>query len=170
MKKIKFFCLQRAKTLAIPLGFSARKNLKIPWVEIKINTVTMIIFGIITSALTIFYEVVLGGTNMRQWWEVRIIYNVIRFAGAYFLGCLIDWFRVRLNGHWFRRALSDALALSVYQIPIYVGVALFVGVGIKIILRVSGLYILDNLFMGWLYGFILDKTRNYYHRRAKRQK
>lgn len=165
MGKIKLFWQRQIRIIAAPLGFSAGKGFNIPWQQIKIDTTAMVIFGLVTSLLTIFYEVIVTGVDLEKWAEVRLLYNAIRFIGAYFLGCLIDWFRIRLNGHWFSKALSDALALSVYQIPIYAFSAWVMGVPCNAIILAAGIYFLDNLFLGWLYGYILDQTRKRFSRK-----
>lgn len=134
------------------------------WQRYRNDIVAMLVYNLIAGGLTLIYEVLLAGASTEQWLGVRIIYTIIRFSGAFILGYLIDWFRQLLSKRKYllAKATADFLALSVYQLPIYCFSALLVGVPIASILITSGLYVVDNLLLGWLYGYILDKVRKYY--------
>lgn len=129
------------------------------------DIVAMVLYNLIAGFLTLVYEIWLGGATGEQWVWVRIIYTIIRVSGAFLLGYLIDFCRRHI---WQKRklifkALADAFALSLYQIPIYIFSALISGVLWHSILITACLYIGDNLLLGWLYGYILDRVRRYYH-------
>lgn len=135
------------------------------WLRYRSDIVAMVLYNLIAGFLTLVYEIWLGGATGEQWIWVRIIYTAIRLTGAFLLGYLIDFCRRYI---WQKRklifkALADALALSLYQIPIYIFSAWISGVLWHSILITSSLYIVDNLLLGWLYGYILDKVRKYYH-------
>ena len=123
----------------------------------------MLIFSAISFPLTLLYQVTIAGASTEQWLYMKLIYLPLRFAGAYFLGCLIDQIRVRLSaqGNPVRRAIADALSLSLYQVPLYCLSAIIVGISWYAMAITSVLWILDNIFLGWLYGYILNQTRKY---------
>lgn len=138
------------------------EKIKVIWQKIKVDTIAMLIFGIVSTIPTLLYEMLISGVDFNQWAGVRISYNILRFAGAYFLGHLIDRLRAKLDGGLIRKAFADAVSLSIYQIPIYILCSLIFKVAYQKIILVSSLYILDNFFFGWLYGYILDRTRKYF--------
>jgi len=141
------------------------------WHRYQVTVVAMIVFGIITSFTTIIYEVLLAGATAEQWLGVRVIYNILRFAGAYFLGSLIEKVRLKFGRQsgFIYIALADAISLSIYQLPIYFISALIMQVSIKTMVITALLYILDNLIFGWLYGFIFDRTKILFSKRFKQQ-
>lgn len=134
------------------------------WQRYRNDIVAMLAYNVIAGGLTLIYEVLLAGASTEQWLKVRIIYTIIRFSGAFILGYLIDWFRQLLSKRKYplAKAVADFLALSVYQLPIYCFSAMLAGVPIASMLITSGLYLADNLLLGWLYGYILDKVRKHY--------
>ncbi len=134
------------------------------WQRYRNDIVAMLVYNLIAGGLTLIYEVLLAGASTEQWLGVRIIYTIIRFSGAFMLGYLIDWFRQLLSKRKYllAKAIADFLALSVYQLPIYCLSAILMGVPIASILISSSLYVADNLLLGWLYGYILDRVRKYY--------
>lgn len=125
------------------------------------NIVATIIYGLITFALTIFYEKYLLGLNWGEWIGARGIYIVCRYIFLFVLDYLIDFFRQHLP-----KVFADAIALSSYQIPIYASAALIMGIKYKLILLAIGIYLADNLAFGWLYGYILDKIRQFFNQQA----
>lgn len=127
------------------------------WKRSRDNLIATIIYSILTFALTIFYEKVLIGLNWGEWIGARGIYIFFRYLLVFILDYLIDYFRARLP-----KFLAEAVALSVYQIPIYATAALIMGVETRLILLAVLIYIADNLFLGWLYGYILDRTRKFF--------
>lgn len=125
------------------------------------NLVATIIYGLITFALTIFYEKYLLGLEWGEWFGARGIYLIFRYGFLFILDFLIDFYR-----RYLPKPLADALALSSYQIPLYATAALIVGISYNTVLLAMGIYLADNLLFGWLYGYILDKTRKYFLRQA----
>ncbi len=125
------------------------------------NIVATIIYGLITFALTIFYEKYLLGLNWGEWMGARGIYITIRYTFLFVLDYLIDFFRQHLP-----KGLADAAALSCYQIPIYTSAAFIMGIDPHSILLAAAIYLADNLVLGWLYGYILDKTRKFFLQQA----
>ncbi|MDD2681254.1 MAG: L-alanine exporter AlaE [Patescibacteria group bacterium] len=125
------------------------------------NIVATIIYGLITFALTIFYEKYLLGLNWGEWMGTRGIYIVFRYTFLFVLDYLIDFFRQHLP-----KGLADAVALSTYQIPIYATAALIIGLDYQRILLAAAIYLADNLALGWLYGYILDRTRKFFLQQA----
>ncbi len=101
----------------------------------------------------------LVGLTLRQWFGIRILYAALRFAGARLCGKLTDSIRERLLGtsrQRFRKALADAIALSLYQIPLYIVSALVMGARFRQVAITSSIYLVENALLGWLYGVILD--------------
>lgn len=131
------------------------------WSRSRDNLVATIIYGLITFALTIFYEKYLLGLNWGEWIGARGIYIILRYTLLFILDYLIDFYR-----RYLPKPLADALALSTYQIPIYASAALIVGINHGTILLAGIIYLIDNLALGWLYGYILDQTRKYFLRKA----
>jgi hypothetical protein len=138
------------------------------WRRYRIDVIALIIFGLVTSFTTIIYEVLLAGTSPEQWLGIRIIYNILRFAGAYLLGDLIEKIRAKLapKGGFISKALADACALSLYQLPIYFISALIMQVSLKSMLITAVLYVLDNIFLGWVYGYTRDRVKIFFFKKA----
>jgi hypothetical protein len=128
------------------------------WQRSRDNIFATIIYGIITFSLTILYEKIIVGLNWQEWMGVRMIYIPIRYVFLFILDYLIDYFRSVLP-----KAFAEAMALSIYQIPIYIGAALIMGVSRSLIITVCLIYIADNLVFGWLYGYILNRTRKFFY-------
>jgi hypothetical protein len=128
------------------------------WQRSRDNILATIIYGIITFSLTILYEKVIVGLNWQEWMGVRLIYIPTRYTFLFLLDYLIDYFRSILP-----KALAEATALSLYQIPIYISAAIIMGVPKSLITTACLIYIADNLAFGWLYGYILNKTRKFFY-------
>jgi hypothetical protein len=127
-----------------------------------VDTVAMVLFSVIGGVLTIGYEVGLLGLTGQQWLAIRLLYNPARFIGARLCGKLTNWIRFHLaaeSPNWWQKAVSDTIAVSVYQIPIYVLSALIAQVEPGIIGIAVLMYLLENICIGWLYGVILDWVR-----------
>jgi len=135
-----------------------RKSL---WQRSRDNIVATIIYGLLTFALTILYEKVMIGLEWDSWFGVRAIYIPIRYLLVFMLDYLIDYFRKILP-----KFIADGIALSLYQIPIYIFVSLVVGLNIKAIILASCIYVVDNFAFGWLYGYVLDRTRKFFLQQA----
>lgn len=127
------------------------------WQRSRDNIFATIIYGLITFSMTILYEKIIVGLNWQEWVGARVIYISVRYTFIFILDYLIDYFRSLTI-----KFLADALALSLYQIPIYTIAALIMGVPHNLIIIVTLIYIADNLLFGWLYGYILDKTRRFF--------
>lgn len=138
------------------------------WRRYQIDVIALIIFGLLTGFTTIIYEVLLAGASPEQWLGVRVLYNILRFAGAYLLGDLVEKIRTKLapKGGFIRKALADACALSLYQVPIYCISALIMQVSLKSIIITVVLYILDNIFLAWVYGYSRDQVKIFFLKRA----
>lgn len=138
---------------------------------VSADTVALILFALCAGALTLLYEVVIAGLALGQWAGIRILYNALRFAGARICGKLTDKVRQHLLGtsrSRFRKAIADTIALSLYQLPIYVVSALIMGASIRQIAITSTIYLGDNVLLGWLYGVILDWVRRRFAKGGER--
>jgi|GEM_PF-1277233 len=133
------------------------------WNRVLADTIAFGLFGFAVGAVTtILYEMVLFGFTFRQWIGIRIFFTILRFVFAFVCGWLTDFLRQHFPGaahNRFWRAMAEATALTVYQMPLYVVSALIVGVDWHKIAFMSGIYLLENFLFGWLYGLILDWTR-----------
>jgi len=121
----------------------------------------MLIFSCTAGALVIVYEFALGLT-LAQWGGVKILYNIFRFIGAHYCANLTLWLQKLISGgsnHWFRNAIADALALSVYEIPLYALSAWIMGVDTSVIILLSVIFIFHNIIFGWFYGWLLVRLR-----------
>ena len=126
------------------------------------DTGALVLFGIVMGITTVIYEIWLVSMTTRQWVLIRILYNILRFVGARLCGKITDRTRCYIlkgSKSKFKKGLADGIALSFYQMPIYIFSALVAGAGAKQIAIVVSLYVLDNLVSGWLYGLILDWMR-----------
>jgi len=132
--------------------------------RVAADTIAMFFFGVSTSVLAPFvvlYEFVVAGLTIEQWTIIFGIYKVLRYIGASFcaelrnsLGeCFLGALRNR-----FRRAMADAAALSIYQLPLYTVSALIAGVSIYQIVIILAVHLARNALLGWWYGVILDWT------------
>ncbi len=188
MEKIRFFWEQiRVEALRMPTPLVLAGEIKdFSWQKYKINITAMVIYGLVTAIITMFYEMGISSVEFYQWFWSRAIYLSIRALGAVILGQIVDYLREKIDNeknclkilnffqffkkpkiiHYFLKGFSDGLALSLFQIPIYIFAAFVVGVGWQAIIINSLLYIVDNFALGWLFGFILDKTRQYFSRKS----
>ncbi|NCB20359.1 MAG: L-alanine exporter AlaE [Clostridia bacterium] len=131
------------------------------WSRSRNNIIATIIYGSLTYCLIIFYERYLLNLNWHDLINVRIIYLTTRYFFLFILDWLIDFYR-----HFLSKFIADAISLLTYQLPLYAGAALIVGIDYDIILLALAIYAVDNLLLGWLYGFILDQTRKYFLQKA----
>lgn len=119
MEKIVVILIDRFRSdsliIAIFLAVIKSRSQKI-WERIKVDTIAFIIFGVVTSIVTIIYEVLIAQVEINQWWQVRILYNVIRLLGVYFLGKMTDQLRVKINNKLFRQFIYQALFFSVHYL------------------------------------------------------
>lgn len=186
MRKIIFFWEQvRVGALKMPTPLVlAGKIRNFSWQKYKVNIVAMIIYAIITTGITMFYEMGVSNGEIHQWFWVRVIYISLRTLGAPLLGQLIDYIRDKVDNevnflklswlfsqktsHRILKGISDSISLSLFQIPIYIFAALTVGVDYQAVLVNSLMYIGDNFLLGWFFGYILDQTRKFFAKREKK--
>lgn len=186
MRKIVMFKKFKANSWIIAIYIVAiQEKIDSFWSRIKIDLISFSIYGLTTFLITLLYEVLIAGVSTGQFIKVRILYTFLRVIGVYFLVNIIDNLRKKIvlkkliqgNPSSFliglkKRALkglSDAISLSIYQIPVYILSALIFGVEFKKIMLISLLYILDNFLFGWLFGYILDKTRLFFAKRSREE-
>jgi len=127
------------------------------------DTIALFLFSVCAGIPTLFYEILIAKLTLEQWAGVRIFYNILRFAGAYFCAKLTDKIRRRLPGHSnsrFQKAVADTIALSLYQFPIYIISALIMGAKFRQIAIMSTVRLVDTIMLGWLYGIFLDWARS----------
>jgi len=133
---------------------------------IAADTIAMAVYSVVNGLIGLFlthvYEVRWVGLTFNQWLGIRLIFNPLKFGGAYFCGQLTNRFRKRLVGNsksWFWKAIADSLAISAFQLPLYAVSALVMGVSLVKIAIFIGIYLVDNAIFGWTYGWILDWMR-----------
>ena len=131
--------------------------------KITTDTIALVIFSICASGgLTVLYELLIIDMTKGQWLVFRVLYNILKFSGAYFCVKITDWMRLRIlktSQNRFHKAIADTISISIYQIPLYIMSGLIMGINIIQLLIVSSIYLVDNMILGWLYGVILDWTR-----------
>jgi hypothetical protein len=133
--------------------------------KITADTLALIIFSVATGALGIMFERWVAGLSWVQMGGIRLAYNLLKYALGGICGRIADWLRKLLMGsskHPFRSALADGLALSVYQIPLYVACALLAQASPKKVAVMVAFYSVNNLVLGWLYGAILNRVRTWF--------
>ncbi len=132
------------------------KNL---WQRSRDNIVASIIYGMITAFLTIFYEIFIADLGFMEYGFTKLIYLPCRYIiFTFVLDYLMDYFRSMMP-----KLIADPIALSIYQIPIYIIAAMIMGVSNHTIALIAAIYIADNFAFGWLYGYILDRTRKFFY-------
>jgi len=127
--------------------------------KITADTLALAVFSLLTGIFGLLFERLVVNLSLVQMAGIRFSYNLLKYLFAEGCAQIADALRARLMGnskHPFRRALADGLALSGYQIPIYIACSLVVGAKIGQIAMVSSFYIINNLALGWLYGIILN--------------
>lgn len=142
-------------------GFLSK--LRSPLPTVAADTIALLLYSVAGAALTIVCEIFFLKLSGKQWASIRVVYNILRFAGAWLCGTMTDQLRHRIQGdskHPFRLAVAGATSLSLYQLPIYALSARLVGVELAQIQSALGFYFASNLFFGWAYVLILDWVRS----------
>lgn len=130
--------------------------------KITADTLALAIFSLITGIIGLLFERLVADLSLAQMAGIRFSYNLLKYVFAEGCAQIADALRLRLMGnfgHPFRRALADGLALSGYQIPIYVACSFVMKADFRQITMVSGFYLANNMALGWLYGLILNLVR-----------
>jgi len=91
--------------------------------KITVDTIAFAIFSLLTSVgLTTIYELLVLKMDNDDWFLFRIIYNILKFSGAYFCAELTDIIRKKIQknpNNLSQKITADTLAVSIYQLPIY---------------------------------------------------
>lgn len=130
--------------------------------KITADTLALAVFSLLTGIFGLLFERLVVNLSLVQMAGIRFSYNLLKYLFAEGCAQIADALRAKLMGnskHPFRRALADGLALSGYQIPIYITCSLVMGAKIGQIAMVSGFYVVNNLALGWLYGILLNWVR-----------
>lgn len=126
------------------------------------EAVPLIIFSIPAALPTLCYEFLLSGLAIERMGLVRIIYGAIRLLGAPYCNRWTDAARIRLSGmsrSRFCGALADAVALSTYQVPLYIAVALPLGAAPRQVVFACGLAVIGDFCFGWFYRWMRNRVR-----------
>ena len=129
--------------------------------KITADTLAMVLYLLATGIFGFLFERSVVGLLVWQMGGIWIL-GLGKYPLAELCAQLTGKLRILLMGnsrHPFRRALSAGLALSVYQVPLYVGSALCVRVSLSKVSAMAAFCLACNLIFGWLYGFILDWVR-----------
>jgi len=100
--------------------------------------------------------------SLSGWFTLRVLLNVILLAMAHYCARMADAMRPRAPldmPYSTRMAFTDAIALSLYQIPLYVLLSGLLGGNWDAIGFASLLYLATNCALGWAYGKTLNWTR-----------
>lgn len=131
--------------------------------KITVDTLAFVIFSICTSVgLTTLYELLVVRMENETWVIFRILYNLLKFSGAYFCAEITDWVRLKVlkkSENLFRKAIADSISVSMYQLPLYNVSGFIMGIDTFQLMIISSIYLLDNILLGWSYGAILDWIR-----------
>lgn len=132
------------------------------------DTLAFFLYNLVGSIIPLLVEpLILNMGWSWKWLGFRGVYNIVLYSFAYFCAGLTKHIESKLSEtskhpFWeklpkgFRKGIADGLALSAYRIPIYVAVALVFKVSGITVLKISTLYFIENMCLGWIYGKILD--------------
>lgn len=115
-----------------------------------------------TFWIALIVDVGVVNFSLRNWLILRVFLNTILFLAAYFCGWLSDKMRPNVlpdSRYTISMAWTDALALWLYQIPVYVILALYLGGSWDLIGYASLVYFITTCATGWVYGQTLNWTR-----------
>ena len=130
--------------------------------RITADTLALAIFSALTGAFGLLFERYVASLSLVQMAGIRLGYNILKYLFAEFCAQIADNLRTRLMGnskHQFRRALADGLALSGYQLPLYIGCALVAQAETRQMAEMVAFYLANNMAFGWLYGLALNWVR-----------
>ena len=130
--------------------------------KVTADTLALAIFSLLTGIFGLLFERYAVNLTLVQMAGIRFFYNLLKYLFAEGCAQIADALRAKLMGnskHPFRRALADGLALSGYQIPIYLACCLVAGAKFGQVATVCVFYLFNNLALGWLYGMILNWVR-----------
>lgn len=133
--------------------------------KITVDTLALIVFSVFTGAFGLLFERYVASLSLVQIAGIRVGYNFLKYTFAEVCAQIADGLRIKLMGnskHPFRRALADGLALSAYQLPIYLGCALVAQARPKQMAMMSAFYLMNNMALGWIYGIILNGIRAWF--------
>ena len=133
--------------------------------KITADTLALAIFSFLTGIFGLLFERYVASLSLVQMAGIRLGYNFLKYVFAEVCAQIADSLRKRLMGnsnHPFRRALADGLALSAYQLPIYLGCALVAQAEVRQMATMTAFYLANNMAFGWLYGLILNWTRRWF--------
>jgi hypothetical protein len=114
-------------------------------------TLALIIYNIPTGALNFLWETCVVGYSLEQWGLIHVVYSIVKYGFAFVEArinhLLLHHFRA-FDERSIKRKFVDALALALYQIPLYVAIALLTGRPLKQI----GLCVCFSLFEHAAFG------------------
>ena len=127
------------------------------------DTAAFVVYGIIIGGIvTLVSEVWILDVKIEQFWKVRLLYILLAVPGARICGKLTNRLRDLLLGtseHIVRKSIAEGVSLSLYKIPIYVFCAIIFQISWHQIGAASLMFLVWSMATGWVYGWILDRTR-----------
>lgn len=121
-----------------------------------------LVAGTFSLPISLFVDTMIVDFTLWGWAGVRVVFNILHIAGAYFCGSITNALREKISGaseRGFMRAFAEGSALSIYQIPIYAIVAFSFGGDLAGIWQACVIYLAINYILGWCYGIFLDWCR-----------
>ena len=147
-----------------------RKGLRHLAMKATAGSVALLLYSFTTGLPGILFEYFFAGVHFTQILWVRAAYNCIKFMPGGICAWIDAKLKARMMGdsnHPFRRAMVAGLALSVYQIPIYVSFSVIVGVETRKITTMILFFLVNNQFFGGVYDYILTKVETIFNAKSK---
>lgn len=133
------------------------------WVGLWIANSGALLFSSAPSIFTVGLEFAILGLSAKQVLALRIAYNIPKYALSPVSGMITDFLRrkfVTKDSVLVCKVVIDGVALSLYQIPIYIPCALFIGAdSLKVALMCLWYFVSSLLFGRFFYGLSLDWIR-----------
>ncbi len=123
------------------------------------DTVALIIFTIVTG---MFIEIVIVGMTLTQSLMSRLMCQPLNIALGRTYGIYRDFIISKVRGHRksrLRESLGDIVAYLTFQLPLYIGVLIAVGMDTKSIITALFSQIVALLILGAPYGQWLSFVR-----------
>lgn len=137
-------------------------NLK-RWGELWVANSSALLSSSLPSVFTAVLEYGILGISLEQLFVLRVAYNIPKFALSPISGMITDTLRRKFlsDKHGvIRKSVVDGVALSLYELPLYVSCAIILGARPLRVALVCLMCLSINLAFGrLLYGLALDWIR-----------
>lgn len=127
-----------------------------------VDTMPLVVFSVPAALPTVCYECIFSGLTFERAGMIRIVYGLIRIIGARYCNQWVDWVRMRpvfATRHYLWGIFADAVALALYQCPVYAGVAWILGALPGQIMSVCAISLIGDFSFSWVYRLLRERTR-----------